>query len=131
MSRSHSSPVVRPHVLVVEDDAGARRSLLLLLNGRGFDVAAYSTVPQALAAAAARPPDCLVADYRLYGEDGVDLLARLRGGGWGGPAILISAFASPELSRRARAAGFAMIFDKPLREHALVDAVRRLTAGGK
>src|SRR3546814_6561990 len=73
MSRSHSSPVVRPHVLVVEDDAGARRSLLLLLNGRGFDVAAYSTVPQALAAAAARPPDCLVADYRLHDEDGVDL----------------------------------------------------------
>ncbi len=128
MSNSSRGAVTRPRILIVEDDPGARRSLLLLLKGRGFDVAAHSTMAQALADAALHPPDCLVTDYRLNDEDGIDLLDTLRRSGWGGPAILISAFASPGLSTRADTAGFTMMFDKPLREHALVDAVRRLTA---
>ena len=116
-------------VLIVEDDPGARRSLLLLLTGRGFDAAAFPTAAQAIASAAARPPACLVADYRLVDGDGIALLAALRADGWTGPAILISAYSSPALSEQASAAGFAFIFDKPLREHALVDAVGRLVGG--
>ncbi len=46
--------------------------------------------------------------------------------GWKGPAILISGFGSNALSREAETAGFALSFEKPLREHALVDAIRRL-----
>lgn len=116
-------------ILIVEDDPGARRSLLLLLTGRGFDAVAYPTATQAFASAAAHPPACLVADYRLVDGDGIALLAALRAGGWTGPAILISAYSSPELLAQANAAGFAVIFDKPLREHALVDAVGRLVGG--
>lgn len=123
----------RPHahrVLIVEDDPGARRSLLLLLTGRGFDAVAFPSYDQALADAARHPPACLVADYRLADRDGIALLQALRAHGWTGPAILISAYSSRGLSERADAAGFAAIFDKPLREHALVDAVGRLIAGG-
>mgnify|MGYP003639109955 CR=1 FL=1 len=114
-------------VLIVEDDPSARRSLLLLLTGRGFDVVAYSGVALALADADARSLACLVTDYRLQDGNGIDLLATLRGRGWTGPAILISAFGSGELAKRAGDAGFAEIFDKPMREHELVDAVGRLT----
>ncbi len=117
-------------VLIVEDDPGARRSLLLLLTGRGFDAVAFPSCDQALADAARHPPACLVADYRLEDRDGIALLLALRAGGWTGPAILISAYSSRGLSDRANTAGFAAIFDKPLREHALVDAVGRLIAGG-
>lgn len=118
-----------PRVLIVEDDPGARRSLLLLLKGRGLDAVAYPTATQALADAAAHPPACLVADYRLEDENGIALLEKMRGDGWKGPAILISAFGSDALSRRAEAAGFTLIFEKPLREYALVDAIRRLIVG--
>jgi len=120
-----------PRILIVEDDPAVRRSLLLLLKGRSFDAIAYPTVKQAFADAAANPPACLVADYRLEDGDGIALLEGLRGGGWAGPAILISAFGSEDLSDRAAAAGYSAIFDKPLREHALVDAVRRLADGGE
>lgn len=117
-----------PRILIVEDDPGARRSLLLLLKGRGYDAVAYPTAAQALADAAENPPACLVSDYRLEDRDGILLLRTMRGEGWNGPAILISAFGSDQLSQQATMAGFALIFEKPLREHALVDAVRRLTA---
>ena len=116
-------------VLIVEDDPSARRSLLLLLTGRGFDAVAHSGVAPALADAEARSPACLVTDYRLGDGDGIGLLATLRRRGWHGPAILISAFGSNELTKRAGDAGFTEIFDKPLREHALVDAVGRLMRG--
>ena len=116
-----------PRILIVEDDPAVRRSLLLLLKGRGFDVVAYPAAAQALADAAACPPACLVTDFRLDDQDGIALHAAMLAGGWRGPAVLISAFGSNELADRARAAGFAAVFDKPLREHALVDTVRRLT----
>jgi FixJ family two-component response regulator len=117
-------------ILIVEDDPGARRSLLLLLTGRGFDAVAFPSYDQALADAATHPPACLIADYRLGDGDGIALLFAMRANGWTGPAILISAYSSRDLSERASAAGFAAIFDKPLREHALVDTVGRLIAGG-
>lgn len=116
-----------PRILIVEDDPAVRRSLLLLLKGRGFDAVAYPAAAQALVEAETSPPACLVTDFRLDGQDGIALHAAMRAGGWSGPAVLISAFGSKELADRARAAGFAAVFDKPLREHALVDTVRRLT----
>ncbi|WP_447932518.1 response regulator [Sphingopyxis fribergensis] len=116
----------KPRVLIVEDDPAVRRSLLLLLKGRQFDAIAFPTLAQAWADAAANPPACLVADYQLTDGDGISLLKHLREGGWTGPAILISAFGSGDVSSRAVAVGFSTIFDKPLREHALVDAVRHL-----
>lgn len=116
-----------PRILIVEDDPAVRRSLLLLLKGRGFDAVAYPAAAQALADAAVSPPACLVTDFRLDGQDGIALHSAMRASGWSGPAVLISAFGSNELAGRARAAGFAAVFDKPLREHALVDTVRRLT----
>ena len=118
-------------VLIVEDDPGARRSLLLLLTGRGFDAVAFPTAARGLANAITHPPACLVADYLLIDGDGIALLEAMRASGWAGPAILISAYSSRELSDRAKATGFAVLFEKPLREHALVDAVGRLVESGE
>lgn len=119
-----------PTVLIVEDDPAVRRSLLLLLQGRGFAANAWSSAGPALAEAARAAPDCLIADYRLESSDGIAMLGALRAQGWDGPAILILAYPSRELSARAREAGFALVLEKPLREHMLVDAVTRLTRSG-
>lgn len=119
-----------PSVLIVEDDPAVRRSLLLLLQGRGFAAKAWPAADMALAEAARAAPDCLIVDYRLEGSDGIAMLASLRASGWEGPAILISAYGSAEISTRARDAGFTLILEKPLREHTLVDAVIRLTRSG-
>ena len=117
----------RPRVLIVENDAGVRRSMQLLLQARGFDVRAYSGGQTLLADVTLRKPDCLVADYLLDDETGIAVLKAMRALDWDGPAILVSAYASAELEHDAREAGFAAVFEKPLREYALVDAVARLT----
>lgn len=116
----------RPKILIVENDPGVRRSMQLLLQGQGFDVKAYAMGENLLADAASQPPDCFIADYRLDGTDGIAVLQAMRAQGWDGPAIMVSAFASEELADRALEAGFVRVFEKPLRERALVQAVARL-----
>ncbi len=120
----------RPRLLLVEDDAGVRRSLQLLFRARGFDVRAYASGAALLADPLARDACCFVADFRLEEIDGIEVLARLRKSGWSGPAVLITAFPSADLSERALAQGFSQVLEKPFREHALGDAVARLTAAG-
>ncbi len=70
---------------------------------------------------------CLVTDYRMPEMDGLEVLQSLRARGWCGPAILVTAFSSPALVERALRAGFGTVIEKPLYEHALADAVARLT----
>ena len=119
-------PGAGPRILIVEDDPAVRRSLQLLLHGREFEVKAHSTADAALADAGAYEPDCLVVDYQLGGGNGIALITDLRAAGCMAPAILISAFGSAELAERARDAGFAHVFDKPLRAHQLLAAVSGL-----
>lgn len=116
----------RQRILLVDDDAGVRRSLHLLLHARGFDVRAYAGGATLLADPTAEHAACFVADYLMPDLDGLDVLRSLRARGWSGPAILITAYHSPDLAERASAAGFDAVVEKPLREHALADMVLQL-----
>jgi FixJ family two-component response regulator len=120
----------RARLLLVEDDPGVRRSLQLLLRGRGFEVRAYASGLALLADPTALGAVCLVADYRMPEIDGLLILRRLRELGWQGQALLITAFPSARLVDQALAAGYSRVIEKPLVEAALVDAVQRAVAGG-
>jgi len=113
----------RQRILLVEDDAGVRRSLQLLLQARGLDVRAYATGDALLLDPTAREAAGLVADYRMNGLDGLDVLARLRERGWPGRALLITAFPSAELAARAKALGYDAVIEKPFRQNSLADAM--------
>lgn len=127
MPASASRPVTirRPELLLVEDDAGVRRSLQLLLEGEGFKVRAFSDGDSLLADGSAHAADALITDFKLQNQDGISLLHALRKVGWSAPAFLVTAFASPDLARQADAAGFTGMFDKPLRMHILIAAISR------
>jgi two-component system cell cycle sensor histidine kinase/response regulator CckA len=65
-------------VLVVEDDAHARRALTEKLHARGHEVVECVSAEQALAQHAARPFPLLLIDWVLPGMDGLALCRRLR-----------------------------------------------------
>src|SRR3546814_8300520 len=88
----------RPRLLLLEDDAGVRRSLQLLFLARGFDVRAYAAGSALLADPAACDAFCFIADYRLDATDGVEVFCPLRARGCSGPALLITAFPSADLT---------------------------------
>lgn len=118
----------RPKILLVEDEPGVRRSLQLLLHARGYDVRSYASSAALVADPLVDEAICLVADYRMPEMDGLAVLRSLRARGWQRPAILVTAYGSPDLVERAMRAGFSAVIEKPLREHALADAVARFTA---
>jgi|KBSMisStaDraftv2_1062788.scaffolds.fasta_scaffold69624_3 FixJ family two-component response regulator len=117
----------RPLILLLEDDAAVRRSLLLLLVGSDFTVRSYATGAALLADPQAKDAAGLVIDYRLPDGNGLSVTRALRDAGFNGHAILITAFPSPELSAAARAEGFVRVFEKPLTHRLLVQAIAELS----
>jgi CheY-like chemotaxis protein len=67
----------RPRVLIVEEDAVARRGLVQLLEPRGFRTAVACTLKEGLAQLAWRP-DYVVLDLSLSDGRGTVLLRRIR-----------------------------------------------------
>jgi CheY-like chemotaxis protein len=106
---------------VVDDDLDTCEAMSLLLSGNGARVATASCVPEALAAIERSPPDVLIADIGMPGEDGYSLIRKVRtreagelGRKGGIPAIALTAYARPEDRERALAAGFQEHLPKPV-----------------
>ncbi|MEV4678486.1 MULTISPECIES: ATP-binding protein [Actinomadura] len=75
------------HVLIVDDDATARRTLRDLVDASADRVSEAADGTAALAAAAADPPDLVLLDLRMPGRDGYDVLAGLP---TGTPVVLVT-----------------------------------------
>lgn len=123
MNAISEAPDLRPLVLLVEDEDSVRRSLQLFLTGRGYRVRAFSAVASAVADPTCNEATLLIADYRLPDGDGIALLAGLRGRGWTGRAVLVTAFPSEQLARNAQSAGYAAVIEKPLRHQDLLSSL--------
>jgi two-component system KDP operon response regulator KdpE len=76
-------------VLVVDDEPQILRALTINLRARHYDVITAATGAEALASAAAHPPDLVILDLGLPDLDGVDVVRGLRG--WcTAPIIILS-----------------------------------------
>lgn len=112
------SALVKPIVVIVDDDLAIRSSLAFSLQTEGFSVRCYASGPELLADCPVAQPDCLVIDYQLPGMNGLDLLAALRSREVAAPAILITTHPTSAVRARAAAAGMVVI-EKPLLGDAL------------
>ena len=81
-------------ILLVEDEPGLLRALLINLRARRYEVVTASAGQEALAAAARRPPDAVILDLGLPDIDGTEVIVELRQ--WStAPIIVLSGRASP------------------------------------
>jgi signal transduction histidine kinase/CheY-like chemotaxis protein len=111
-----AAPPVKPlSILIVEDNADARRTLAALLGLMGHGVEAAATGTEGVARAAELRPRVALIDLGLPGLDGYEVGRRLRAA-LGGSAVLIalSGYAGEEDRRRALAAGFDAHLAKPV-----------------
>ena len=74
-------------VLVVDDEPQILRALAINLRARGYEVHTAGNGADALAAAAANPPELVVLDLGLPDMDGTDVIAGLRG--WTAVPVLV------------------------------------------
>jgi PAS domain S-box-containing protein len=114
-------------VAVLEDETMVREALAIVLEGWGYEVAAAGTpalLEQCLAERR-RPPDLVIADYRLgAGQTGPSAIAALRRKlGPSLPAIVLTGDTSPERIREMAESGFHLLH-KPLDIDKLREAVQ-------
>jgi signal transduction histidine kinase/CheY-like chemotaxis protein len=119
------------HILVVEDSADDRDWLARTLAAFGARVSTASSVPEAFATIIREAPDVVVSDVRLPGEDGYDLIRRLReqdaASGRRTAAVAITAYARVEDRARALQAGYQMHVPKPVDPTDLATVISNLT----
>ena len=115
-------------VLIVDDDHDAREGLAALLSLSGFSVAIGRSVAEACGLLAVFDPCVVLSDISMPGEDGYDLLRRLRDseerGGRRVAAIAISGRKESDIEARSLDAGFDLFLYKPTPPSEIVAAVR-------
>ncbi len=112
---------MRAHILLADDDLEMRQLLALVLRGDGYDVQEVADgrelverLARSLDAGSPEPSyDLLIADLRMPGYGGLDVLSALSCLGSGLPVIMMTAFGDQRTRRTAAALGAIATFDKP------------------
>ena len=115
-------------LLILDDEPDARELLAAALSQLGARVQLHATVDEALAGID-QAPQVVVSDIGMPGQDGYAFIERLRarGGTLGRtPAIALTAYATVDDVRRARAAGYDLHLAKPVDAGTLARAILQL-----
>ena len=105
---------MKPHVLIVDDEAGVRSALSGVLRDEGYDVEAVESGEACLDRVSRAPYDVIVLDIWLPGMDGLVTLARLRERRVDAPVVMISGHGNIESAVRAIKLGAFDFVEKPL-----------------
>src|SRR3972149_1489604 len=117
----------RPRILVVDDQAGPRESLRILLKDR-FQVLTAANGEDGLRLAAAERPDLVFMDIRMPELNGVEALQRLKAFDPTIEVVMITAYASLETVKNALRYGALDYLVKPFSRRDVEEAVQRALA---
>lgn len=111
-------------VLLVDDEADAREVVAGILRHYGATVVPVASVADAVTRLREGRIDVLLTDIAMPGQDGYDLIRRVRK--LGVPTAALTAFATEEDRRKALAAGFQVHLSKPVEPGLLIDTIEML-----
>ena len=119
-------------LVLVDDQQLLRRGLAMLLStAEGLDIVGEAADGrEALAVIARHDPDVVLADVRMPGMDGIELVARCRLDHPGLPVLLLTTFDDEPVVQGSLAAGAAGFLLKDTSTDALAEAIRSVAAGG-
>jgi two-component system response regulator AtoC len=115
----------RGRVLVVEDEAYVRDSLVEILRSRRFDTSAAASVPDALAHLGRAPVDVVLSDLRMPGADGLELVRRMQAAVPDVPVIILTGHGTVASAVECLRAGASDYILKPADPEALEVALLR------
>lgn len=110
-------------VFIVDDDAGVRDALGLLLGIQGYRIAPFANSEDFLGAWRGEWLGCLVIDIRMDGMDGLALQQHLIALGCTLPVIMITGHGDVDLARQAFKAKAIDFLEKPIDESKLIRAI--------
>jgi two-component system response regulator AtoC len=113
------------NVLIVDDDAGMRQMLTLLLRSKGYQPAAVDSVENALIEIEGKPYDVVLCDVRMPHQDGLSLLDKLQQRMPDLSVIMMSAYGSEEAAIEAMKRGAYDYISKPFRPDEVAIVLRK------
>ncbi|MEX2572148.1 MAG: sigma-54 dependent transcriptional regulator [Gemmatimonadota bacterium] len=112
-------------VLVIDDEAGLRRTLELLLRDEGCEVLTAADGEEGLRVAAAESPDLILCDVRMPRLDGLGFVDRYREEGGEALIIMMSAYGTVETAIEAMRHGAYDYISKPFDADEVILSLRK------
>jgi two-component system, LuxR family, response regulator FixJ len=117
-----------PTIFVIDDHAAVRDALGEMLSVFGYAVKTYESADRFLEALDREVSGCIVADVRMPGTDGMQLVRELAGRNVALPVVLISGHADVPMAVAAIKSGAEDFIEKPVDDAQLVAAINRALA---
>ncbi|MEC4678175.1 MAG: sigma-54 dependent transcriptional regulator [Nitrospirota bacterium] len=111
-------------ILVIEDDDGVRETLITLLGEAGYTVEAAADGPPAIALAKRSPFHLYMIDLRLPSISGIEIMAQIKKINAEAVCIVLTAYATIELSVQAMRAGAFDFISKPFQIDVVLNLVK-------
>jgi two-component system response regulator FixJ len=112
-------------IFVIDDQESVRHALAEMLRVFGFEVETFDSAGSFLRALAPPRPGCVVADVRMPGMDGIELVRELQRRNIALPVVLISGHADVPMAVAGIKAGAEDFIEKPVDDVALIAAINR------
>jgi two-component system, NtrC family, response regulator AtoC len=119
----------RGRVLVVEDEAYVRDSLVEILRARRFEASPAGSVADALAHLGRTPVDAVLSDLRMPGADGLELVRRMQAVAPDVPVVILTGHGNVTSAVECLKAGASDYILKPAEPDALEVALERALEG--
>ena len=117
--------MVKPKILVIDDESSILNTLQILLRGEGFDVEVTQSGREAIERLADIGPDIVLTDVRMPGVTGLEVLSAVREKDPETPVILMTAQASLHTAMQAVNQGAFYYLQKPFSNDDMVALCRR------
>jgi two-component system response regulator FixJ len=118
----------KPTVYLVDDQPSVCHALSEMLSVFGYRVETFGSAREFLAGGSSERSGCLVADVKMPGMDGIELMREVNRLAIPLPVILISGHADVPMAVAAIKAGALEFIEKPVDDRQLVAAINRAFA---
>jgi two-component system response regulator AtoC len=112
-------------ILIIDDDAGLRKSLTLILTDAEYDVIQAEDGEVGLAVASEQRPDIILCDVRMPKLGGLEFLQRYTEGGGEALVLVMTAYGSVDLAIEAMKRGAYDYLPKPFGAEEVLLTVRK------
>jgi len=112
-------------ILVIDDEAGLRHTLSLILREEGFEVLTADDGEAGLRVALSESPDLVLCDIRMPRLDGLGFLERYLESGGTGLVVMMSAYGSLDTALEAMRRGAYDYISKPFNADEVLLTVRK------
>jgi two-component system, NtrC family, nitrogen regulation response regulator NtrX len=117
---------MKPRILVIDDEAGIRDTMRMILEYEGYECLLAPTGQEGLALVEREAPDLVFLDIKMPGMDGLDVLGRLKSLNDAIPVVMISGHASISDAVQATRLGAVDFIEKPLASERVLVTTRNV-----